>query len=643
MKTRFPTSMVMLAAVVAVGMVGSQLGGLSGQAAGGESAGCGGDAYYDEDLGELVDSEGNVVDESGEAGASGSDEQVAGLVTNFRPIPAGSAVPGNELVRILEPNTEAASDLAADSAGTAQFVARADIDIDGRYAMVGWGASEEGYEDLSHIQVFENRNGQWWMLNELPADRDRATPMRSLDIIHVTSDNKIYLAVDSHALVYDILNNRWSPTPVQIASDTLFERFNNGLEMRLADDEFNANYTIKADVSAVLSSEDSDWTNELVETVIGQARFQARTAISNDLVIGTDASAALLVGACEYGDEPAMGDDGVLYCDACQSGMCFNPLNTLNVLEIAPEERQVLRVDLRDNFIARLALRIEAENLERMRNPLAIPAGFAEAIERGEKWSGGDNVGDKTLWNISQAAYKDNGAPSGWYIWKTCNVENSTAKFVYQYPTVAITFSGTDGLSEWGDWQDNLNTSTHVHEGQGFHAGFYNYQNRLAGCLRDGVDQLKGWGIEIDYIVGHSLGGAAATVYANVNYILHDDGGWPKLVTFGAPKTRTDAECAEPGERFAHHKDPIAGRAMGMMDGFNHDVTNATKALSAVSGQECGFTDWWGNCWWWRDTYTNTTTSQHCNESSDDGCRWYADCAYNFATIHKEYGSYLTD
>ena len=57
-----------------LGMVGSQLdlGGLSGQAAGGESAGCGGDAYYDEDLGALVDSEGNILDESGEVAEAAS-------------------------------------------------------------------------------------------------------------------------------------------------------------------------------------------------------------------------------------------------------------------------------------------------------------------------------------------------------------------------------------------------------------------------------------------------------------------------------------------------------------------------------------------------------------------------------------------
>ena len=70
--------MIVVAAVISFGMmIGSQLdlGGLSGQAAGGESAGCGGDAYYDEDLGALVDSEGNILDESGEVAEAASGEE----------------------------------------------------------------------------------------------------------------------------------------------------------------------------------------------------------------------------------------------------------------------------------------------------------------------------------------------------------------------------------------------------------------------------------------------------------------------------------------------------------------------------------------------------------------------------------------
>ena len=632
MKKNFPTGMVVLGIAVAVGMVGSQLGGLSGQAAGGESAGCGGDAYYDEDLGQLVDSQGNVVDESGEAGASGSDEQVEGLVINTRPIPAGSAVPGNELVRMLAPNAQAASDLAADSAGTAQFVARADIDIDGRYAVVGWGADEEGYEDLSHIQVLENRNGQWWMINELPADRDRATPLRNLAIMHVTPDRKIFLAIDGGAITYNVATSAWDTPRVEDAVSQLRERFDNGIDARLADEEFGANLSLKGEIVKYLSSEDSDWTNELVETVIGQARFEARSAMSNDLVIGTDASAALLVGACDYGDEPAMGDDGVLYCDACQSGMCFNPLNTLNVLEIAPEEREVLRVEFRENVLARIAPRIEAQNLERMRNPLGIPPEFAAGLARGDEKSwGSGSASNKALWNVSQASYSGESAPNGWTTWVTCEGDNAVAKFIYQYPVMTIAFSGTN-VTDFGDWKDNLDTDLRTTNGITTHEGFYEYQEKVAPCLNEHVDMLAGWGIPIDYIVGHSLGGAAATVYSQVNNRRATKG----VVTFGAPKTRNNGSCTESGTRFAHVNDSIASNVMGVMGSFNHDLTGSTKLYDeSYCSSDC-----WLGCCPWGYSSRKKTGYQSCSADSG-GCSWLADCAYYFATVHTNYGPYL--
>ena len=122
-KTSFPTSMIVVAAVVAFGMIGSQLdlGGLSGQAAGGESAGCGGDAYYDEDLGALVDSEMssmNILDESGEASKcrsrfSGSKSAMHRMT---RSAVAGQAMNGQSLkITIIRPMDVALEDLAADS------------------------------------------------------------------------------------------------------------------------------------------------------------------------------------------------------------------------------------------------------------------------------------------------------------------------------------------------------------------------------------------------------------------------------------------------------------------------------------------------------------------------------------------------
>ena len=120
--------MIVVAAVVAFGMVGSQLdlGGLSGQAAGGESAGCGGDAYYDEDLGALVDSEGNILDESGEyrwKPASGEERHAP-----YDAHVAGQAMNGQSLITIIRPMDVALEDLAADSDDEASFIAQANVE-----------------------------------------------------------------------------------------------------------------------------------------------------------------------------------------------------------------------------------------------------------------------------------------------------------------------------------------------------------------------------------------------------------------------------------------------------------------------------------------------------------------------------------
>ena len=77
MNKKIPSGLLVLSAAIVVGIFGSQFGGLSGQAAGGESAGCGGDAYYDEDRGLLVDSAGSEVDPTGEATQDFSAEGLA--------------------------------------------------------------------------------------------------------------------------------------------------------------------------------------------------------------------------------------------------------------------------------------------------------------------------------------------------------------------------------------------------------------------------------------------------------------------------------------------------------------------------------------------------------------------------------------
>ena len=64
---------------------------------------------------------------------------------------------------------------------------------------------------------------------------------------------------------------------------------------------------------------------------------------------------------------------------------------------------------------------------------------------------------------------------------------------------------------------------------------------------------LSDWGIQIDYIVGHSLGGAAATIYAQ-----EKENGLKGVVTWGAPKSNNIwASSAITGWRFVHYDDPV--------------------------------------------------------------------------------------
>jgi hypothetical protein len=256
---------------------------------------------------------------------------------------------------------------------------------------------------------------------------------------------------------------------------------------------------------------------------------------------------------------------------------------------------------------------------------------WVEEDGRRKLWTGG-SVSDKELWEAAHGSYKTS-TPSGWTTWATCEGDNAFAKFMYKYPVMVIGFAGTDGLSDFSDWVDNLNLDTTNPSGQAnVHEGFYNYQGKVSGCIIGKKNQLAGWGIDIDYIVGHSLGGAAATVWSQHN----DNPAVHGVYTFGAPKTRQDGSCSVPGKRFAHESDAISSNVMGILGNFNHDVQNSVKAYKE---SYCSSDCWAGCCpWGWSDR--KKTSTQTCSDNSG-GCSWLADCVYYFATVHSEYGEYL--
>ena len=122
---------------------------------------------------------------------------------------------------------------------------------------------------------------------------------------------------------------------------------------------------------------------------------------------------------------------------------------------------------------------------------------------------------------------------------------------------VALAFRGSD---DQADWIDNINAAETSRNGVTVHSGFLTYME----ALEDDINAERSWlssqcGNDFDFVVGHSLGGAAASLYAQFNYeVLGLDGyGENGVVTFGAPRTNTGttSACSLQGVRFYHSQD----------------------------------------------------------------------------------------
>merc|ERR1719265_426063 len=111
-------------------------------------------------------------------------------------------------------------------------------------------------------------------------------------------------------------------------------------------------------------------------------------------------------------------------------------------------------------------------------------------------------------------------------------------------------FAGSDDKDDW--LHNNINFLPGGPGGK-YHRGVYNYQEMLRECVTKHRNQLRRWGIELDYIVGHSLGGAAATIYAQEH-----GNGLKGVVTWGAPKSnQLNGHTTVAGWRFTHWEDPV--------------------------------------------------------------------------------------
>jgi len=241
---------------------------------------------------------------------------------------------------------------------------------------------------------------------------------------------------------------------------------------------------------------------------------------------------------------------------------------------------------------------------------------------RGSYW--GRSIYHGALLEAAIGGYREKPVTAGWRLHAQCFTNGATAKFLYKSGAMVLSFAGTE-MTDFRDWRNNLNVwSTHVN-GKTVHAGFYSYQNSLSRCVNNHKNNLAGRGIPLSYIVGHSLGGASATVYAQMHGNARHG-----VVTFGAVKTRYNGQCSVAGTRYMHESDPAAGNLMGYFGYLKHDVTSATQLYQG--GYHCTRRCWWSCCpWGW--SRSNGRRGMGCTQTSG-GCSWTAQCIYNFATVH---------
>jgi len=289
-----------------------------------------------------------------------------------------------------------------------------------------------------------------------------------------------------------------------------------------------------------------------------------------------------------------------------------------------------------------------AINRDRARRDI-IPAADQSLNEnRTPAPEGGDRrklsvLSKKTGWELSQGAYGGGDTPSGFSMWKKCETDHAIAKFYWNNNYEVVAFAGTSGLTDFGDWKDNLDRDHRTENGITTHEGFYEYQRLLWDCVNEGISQNNAWGYKMTHVIGHSLGGAAATVYmqqAKKDAPSGTKSGLAnaRVMTFGAPKTRVGDSCTVAGDRIAHEKDAISSNVMGLMGDFNHDVTTAFR--SKEHSNYCSSDCWLGCCPWGWSWRKGTFSENSCGYNSG-GCSWVADCAYYFGTVHLNYGDYL--
>jgi len=213
---------------------------------------------------------------------------------------------------------------------------------------------------------------------------------------------------------------------------------------------------------------------------------------------------------------------------------------------------------------------------------------------------------------------------------KTCKKKNGTARFATHRPTVVLAFAGTDDLDDViQDLDDTRAPRTTFHGVKKIYSkGYYKYTENLMKCVLDKVEHLEKKGQTLDFVTGHSLGGAASVIFQDIS------GHSALAVTFGQPahvegKEKDCEESANNVRRFFQEYDPVASQIVGRARKLTFDSSHAYKCWN--KNGKCT-EKWWFGAWGWQCVewknrkYYNKLTD--CGRKAT-GCDYYLDCIYN--------------
>lgn len=214
-----------------------------------------------------------------------------------------------------------------------------------------------------------------------------------------------------------------------------------------------------------------------------------------------------------------------------------------------------------------------------------------------------------------------------------CEKKNAVARFAVKKPTVVLAYAGTD-TDEIEDIIMDMDSGRIKPVGKlngdelppnvGKYAkGYYDYTMLIHDCVLRQVNKLEEEGKKLDYVTGHSLGGAAALIFLDLS------GTKARAVTFGQPAHKVGGKkmCKNNARRFFHEKDIVASNIFGSAKDLTFDTSHSyrcyEKSRCIVSALGICIT-------WWTDYKVNKSNGKDCGRKAvGSSCSWVVDCLYN--------------